>query len=217
MLVNKTKAAEIAGVSRRTFYNHIPEKGISVTMDADGSEKIDVSELERVYGYERVQTNLQALEEVEFQPSNDTETAHVQSRGASSQPGRAGGASVNLEIALLKERLSGLEQLKDQMEASARREREQMQEEVENLRDSLKLAQEQQKQLSVLLTDQRKKEDAQVEEGASNKTEEKMSEMSQTIEQLKRQNRKIYMQLQAQRQKEEAQKSKGLLGRLFGQ
>ena len=45
MLVTKTKAAELAGVSRRTFYNHIPEKRISVTKDKDGNEKIDVSRI----------------------------------------------------------------------------------------------------------------------------------------------------------------------------
>lgn len=211
MLVNKTKAAEIAGVSRRTFYNHIPEKGISVTMDHEGNEKIDVAELERVYGYERVQSNLQQLENKEFNPSNDSDAQ------PSSKSQSRGGGNVNLEIALLKERLSGIEQLKEQMEQSARREREQLQEEVENLRDSLKLAQEQQKQLSVLLTDQRKtaEEGTSVKEQEA-KTDQKMSEMSQTIEILKKQNRKIYMELQAQKKREEEQQSKGLFAKIFG-
>ncbi len=62
MLVNKTIAAKLAGVSRRTLYVHIKEKGISVVEDqSDGLEKIDVSELERIYGLEKISTNRKAL------------------------------------------------------------------------------------------------------------------------------------------------------------
>ena len=64
MLVNKTIAAKLAGVSRRTLYVHIQEKGITVIPDdSDGIEKIDVSELERVYGLEKVAHNRKAWEE----------------------------------------------------------------------------------------------------------------------------------------------------------
>jgi len=50
MQVTKPEAARMVGVKRSTFYKHIKDKSISVTND----NKIDVSELQRVYGYENV-------------------------------------------------------------------------------------------------------------------------------------------------------------------
>ena len=77
MLVNKSKAAELAGVSRRTFYNHITKKGISVTTDADGVEKIDISELQRVYGQEKVLKNLKKNEDAQGNTSKVEKTAQT--------------------------------------------------------------------------------------------------------------------------------------------
>ena len=50
MKVNISKAAEMVGVTRATFYRHIEKKGITVGEDADGNPQVDVSELIRVYG-----------------------------------------------------------------------------------------------------------------------------------------------------------------------
>ncbi len=50
MQVTKPQAAKMVGVKRSTFYKHIKDKSISITND----NKIDVSELQRVYGHENV-------------------------------------------------------------------------------------------------------------------------------------------------------------------
>lgn len=72
MLVNKTDAAKLAGISRKTLYTHIDEKGISITKDKDESEKIDISELERVYGFETIAANRKKLEEDSRETSEET-------------------------------------------------------------------------------------------------------------------------------------------------
>ena len=76
MLYNKTIAAKLAGVSRKTFYNHIHEKNISITKDDDGTDKIELSELERVYGLEKVAQNRKKIEDndVKETPSDTPQT-----------------------------------------------------------------------------------------------------------------------------------------------
>ena len=48
--LNITDAADAAGVSRGTIYNHIRKGRLSATVSEDGHKRIDVAELERVYG-----------------------------------------------------------------------------------------------------------------------------------------------------------------------
>ncbi len=45
-----SKAAKIAGITRKTLYKHIEKKPISVEKDDNGRPIIDASELIRVYG-----------------------------------------------------------------------------------------------------------------------------------------------------------------------
>ena len=80
MLVTKEKAAIIAGISRRTLYNHIPKKEISISVDEDGNEKIDVSELKRVYGAEKVMRNLKTLMDAEEGGVQDSAIAQSNSQ-----------------------------------------------------------------------------------------------------------------------------------------
>lgn len=109
MLVTKTKAAELAGVSRRTFYNHIPEKRISITKDKDGNEKIDVSELERIYGLEVVRGNLKKTESSQKEVSNDVQSAQTFTQ-----------KPVQYDLLIAQEKLRSaqqiIEQLKDERE-----------------------------------------------------------------------------------------------------
>ena len=54
-----SEAAKYVGVSRATMYSHIKKKGLSVEKDENGNQKIDMSELVRVY-----QDRLKTPEEV---------------------------------------------------------------------------------------------------------------------------------------------------------
>ena len=47
-LLNMTEAAEMVGMKRPTFYRKVKEKGVSTTIDG-GKQKVDVSELIRVF------------------------------------------------------------------------------------------------------------------------------------------------------------------------
>jgi hypothetical protein len=162
-------------------YNHIPQKKISVIVDNDGNEKIDIAELERVYGKETVQKNL--LKE------KDKKDAHVQDSHTE------GAKGVKFEILMLKEKLNHLEEQKKQQETYYNRERELLQEEVENLRDGLKKAQEHHNQLSLLLTDQREDKEDRVGE-----QERRLQALEKANEDLKKQNRRVLYELKAQQE-----------------
>ena len=139
MLVTKTKAAELAGVSRRTFYNHIPEKRISVTKDKDGNEKIDVSELERIYGLEVVRSNLQKEEGSQNEVSNDVQSAQTFTK-----------KPVQYDLLIAQEKLKSAQQLIDQLKD----EREHIIADKEKLQEQLDRALAIGEPIGKLLTDQ---------------------------------------------------------------
>lgn len=191
MIVTKTKAAELAGVSRRTFYNHIPQKHISMTTDLDGNEGVELSELERVYGHETIAKNRHKVEEGgDVQAREDVQPV-VQS-------------DVKYKLLLLEEKLKNTEEGKEQFETFARREREQLQDEVNNLRESLKKAQDHHSQLSLMITHQ--KDEVDSKETAQ---DVKMKELEKTVHDMKRMNGSVLRQL-----KEE--KNKSFWQKLFG-
>ncbi|MEL7251983.1 MAG: hypothetical protein AAFO03_26455 [Bacteroidota bacterium] len=139
MLVTKTKAAELAGVSRRTFYNHIPEKRISITKDEEGNEKIDVSELERVYGLEVVRGNMKKVEDAHKEVSNNVQSAH----SFTQKP-------VQLDLLIAQEKLSSAQQIIEQL----RNEREHLITDKEKLQKQLDRALAIGEPIGKLLTDQ---------------------------------------------------------------
>lgn len=135
MQVSISKAAEMAGVTRATFYRHIDKKGISVTKDDDGNPKVDVSELMRVYG-NKIKTLSESV-------SNDTgeNTVLKQEKTPIS--------SVELEV--LKEKIKHIEESKAVYEEERKREREQFEERIEQLQSTLNKAQDNQTKTTALL------------------------------------------------------------------
>lgn len=109
MKYNITQAARIVGITRKTFYNHIEKRGISVERDTDGKQLIDASELIRVYG------DKCCFDEPEKQPD----------AGQGTQRETAGNNSDALtRIAVLEERLSHTELQRDHFERLFEQERE---------------------------------------------------------------------------------------------
>lgn len=141
MLLNKTDAAKVAGVSRRSFYNHIPKKSISLTQDSDGEEKIDLSELKRVYGEERVALNLKKFmdEQGYVQEREPVQDKSVQKSANSNK------AEIELEV--LKERLNHFDDYKQERV----REREQLEERIGQLESTLQKALDNQNKTTLLL------------------------------------------------------------------
>jgi len=50
MIVTKTKAAQLVGITRQTIYKNIKSGKVNVTIKPDGSQGIDTSELIRAFG-----------------------------------------------------------------------------------------------------------------------------------------------------------------------
>ncbi len=125
-----TAAAKIVGIERSTLYRHIDEKGISVIKKEGGHPKIDVSELIRVYGD---QVNPDRLK------SNKKGSANTKTEGDDTENETKNDASLSASarIKLLEE--------------ERKREREQYQDQIENLKESLKLAQEGHNKATLLL------------------------------------------------------------------
>jgi len=158
MKVTISKAAEMAGITRATFYRHIETKGITVEKDSDGNPKVDVSELVRVYGDKLNVTEEGAKLNSENTPKtihpiqdNTPEIKHPIQR---STPNHTAA-----ELEVLKERLRNMETVKETLENERSREREQLNDQIEALRENLEKAQSHHKQLTALLTDQRSEEE----------------------------------------------------------
>lgn len=49
-LLNLSQAAQAAGITRRTLYNHVKQGKVTVSRDEKNNPVVDVSELIRVYG-----------------------------------------------------------------------------------------------------------------------------------------------------------------------
>lgn len=109
-----TAAHRVTGKSRTTIQKHLKEGKLSATIGPDGTKLIDASELIRVYGAE-----------CDFRREEGT---HGPTRPAASAPGGA-------ELDSLRDKLLTLE-------AERRRERDQLQGQIEHLQETLKLAQE---------------------------------------------------------------------------
>ena len=142
MQVSISKASEMVGVTRATFYRHVDKKGISVTKDEEGNPKVDVSELIRVYGSK--------IKTVSTSVSNDTrlsssEQHTVQDHNTPSSP------KFSAELELLKEKIKHLEENKTVYEEERKRERHQFEERVEQLQNTLDKAQENQNKTTALL------------------------------------------------------------------
>jgi len=142
MQVSISKASEMAGVTRATFYRHIDKKGISVTKDEEGNPKVDVSELIRVYGNK--------IKTVSDDVSNDT--GMITSEQHTTQGNKTPvSTNVSAEIELLKEKIKHLEENKALYNEERKRERVQFEERVEQLQKTLDKTQENQNKTTALL------------------------------------------------------------------
>ena len=142
MQVNITQAAALAGVSRRTMHNHLNDEkmGITTTIDTDGNKKIDVAELQRVYGYEKVQQNLKALQDEKNDENKGEQKSHDPIEN-----------SVKYEMLIAEERLASAQKIIENLE----REREQLLEDKEDMKNQLQQALSIGAPIGKLLTDQR--------------------------------------------------------------
>lgn len=153
MKVNKKQAAKMVGIGRTTFYKHIKSKPISL----DHKGRIDVSELIRVYGNENVKT----LEQVSNKKNeHDNTPKSVQ----------------------LNEEITRLESELDSIKKERQREREQLEEQIDNLRKTLDKAMSNNDNLTRLLTDQRNQE----EKGKLQKEQKQSDKLDALLEKIEK-------------------------------
>ena len=159
MQLSPTEALKIIPVSADTLYKDMKRGKLSFIRKGARKRLIDVAELERVYGPLQM-----APDALAARSDNDDIRSDIRS-----DIRRVGGESPVLagELALLKQQLHILEE-------ERKREREQMQEQIEHLQATLKSAQEQQTRLTALLTDQR-----------SDAERRAAAEQAQTLKELK--------------------------------
>ncbi|MCK6418044.1 MAG: hypothetical protein L6Q57_03785 [Alphaproteobacteria bacterium] len=175
MQVSISKAAEMAGVTRATFYRHIERKGIHIIKDAENNPKVDVAELIRVYG-DTVRQNLLV--------AND--------EGAGGFSAREG----------LRTRSEMLAQEIAKIQDERARERAQLLEQIEMLRAALAEAQAQNKSLTeIMIAQGQRDDDGGISRASLEEQRRKIDSFEQTLLTLKRMNARIYQEIMARRPK----------------
>lgn len=179
MNVCPAEASRLAGVSRKTLYQDMSKGHLSYDVTDKKKRLIQVAELERVYGHTKSntqKTNGNSKKWLETEPGNSNDPAEIQ---------------------VLKDKLDALQAERD-------REREQLTDQIEHLREMVKSEQEERRKFTALLTDQRKEK-----EGRAGEQDKKMQDLDTTIEELRKQNRRILHEIKTEQ-------SKGIWQRLFG-
>ena len=185
MKVSITKAAKLAGVSRTTLYNDMNSGKLTYIASGKNKKVIDVAELERVYGSLTVQDN--------DQPSTTVKTEQKPTTS------KAESDTALIELAVLRERLETLE-------TERKREREQFEERIEQLQETLNKTQDNQTKTTLLLEHYTK-------EGRGGEWEKAIK----TLEDRIGNQEKIARRQRAALEKElEEERSKGFFERLFG-
>ena len=177
MKVSPTEAADIAGVTRKTLYADMNKGHLSFEVTDKKKRLIQVAELERVYGKEMSQ----------HRGSEGNTRKWANTDNANNNPGPDNG--------VLLEKLENLER-------ERLREREQLTDQIDHLREMLKNEQDERKKMTGLLTDQR-----QDKESRGGEQDKKLLALEATVEELKKQNRRILS---------EVQRKRGFFSRLFG-
>ena len=196
--VTVREAALLTGKSRETINTATKDGTISYTLNENNHKVIDISELQRGYPIVR------SMEEIQ------------QSDGVKPGQNRTGSgqSDLEMELAVLKERLQNLAREKDHLGEERNRERRQLESEIENLRSSLERAQEQHNKAMLLLTDQRQSEEKRglVE----NERDRKLEALELKIKELRTQNKRIFRHSQEQKKRLEVLQKRSFWERLFG-
>jgi len=194
LIMNKTKfniteAAKIAGVTRKTFYQHINKKGISTSADDNGKTLIDASELIRIYG-----------DKCKF--DGDKEKI-----GGSFTKEAVGNTTTQVETKLLEQELKMTRQAKDS-------EISRLEDHIEALEKRIS---EQKSQFTMLLEDKRAGGNEENKwEKAINAIEKRVANQESRAQNEKERADKILKQNLFLKKQLEEEKNKSFLKKLFG-
>lgn len=195
MKVSITKAAELAGVSRTTLYNDMNSGKVTFVSSGKNKKVIDVSELERVYGSIKINSGQESSTNVK------TEQNFTQKKEE--------GASALIELAVLRDKV-------DTLETERKREREQFEDRIEQLQETLNKTQDNQSKTTLLLEHYTKEGKGNEWEQAMKTLEERISNNEETVKLEKEKAQKAEEEKKKLEEALEFEKSKSFIHRLFG-
>ncbi|MCS5597580.1 MAG: hypothetical protein NZ828_10015 [Alphaproteobacteria bacterium] len=191
-LLSMSKAAEMVGLTRPTFYRKVEELGISTT-DKDGKKKVEVSELIRVFGSE-VKMN---REEVSKKPADTVQTKSPVSNDTK---------DLEIRIARLEADLEAEKKLRHEAKES-----------IEYFKGQVALEKEEKNKITLLLEDHNKKQDdAQDLSKAMATLESRIANQETKAKEEQERAQKILRQNQALKRALEEEKNKSFWRKLFG-
>ena len=197
------QAAKITGKARQTIYRHIESKPISVTLDDDGNQYIDASELIRDYGDN---LNFEAATQSEGQSETVTKPQNVTPMLQAETPSN----DTQIELIELKAKV---ESLKAQLNAK--------EDENDYIKGLLEEEKAERKAANNLLEDHRGREskwDQQfkaIEQRLANQ-EKQAKEHAEKEEKLLNENKRVKKAYSQKKKALEAEQNKGFFKKLFG-
>lgn len=191
MEVSVTRAAELAGVSRTTLYKDMEAGHLSYKSGDKQKRTINIAELERVYG------NLNLEEQKEVSTSDKSEQKVSNDTGL-------------VELAVLRERTKNLED-------SSQKRIQDLESQIDHLRETLDKAQEGQNKALLLLEDKSSSNNKSDEwQKAIKALENRIANQEKTAEEEKERARKVLRQNIALKKALEEEKNKSIWQKLFG-
>ncbi|MCP4369450.1 MAG: DUF1682 domain-containing protein [Deltaproteobacteria bacterium] len=199
--VTVRKAALLTGKSRETINSATKDGTLSYTLNSRKHKVIDVAELSRVYELVKTIDEVSDVNAVsKSQPPSETDSQEWRARYLEMK-GRADAAESKVEL----------------MEKHHTQERGIFEDQVDNLKDSLRLAQEGHNKATFLLEDQRSKKSGAGEwEKAIKALEARLANQEKAEKKHEEREQKILRQNQALRKALKAEREKGVFKKLFG-
>ena len=195
--VNISQAAEMAGVTRATFYRHIDKKGISMEKDEDGNPLVDISELARVYGHRlKPLDNNTATKDTHDTALNTTQTS-------------------GMEVGRLEDKIKHLEELRENDKLANEKHIKQLESQLEYIQNSLTKAQDNQTKLTLML-EHKENEGAGDWQNALKNLELRIANQEKENKEEQERAQKILRQNQALKKALEEEKNKSFWQKLFG-
>jgi len=203
-LLNMTEAAEMVGMKRPTFYRKVKEKGDSTTIDG-GKQKVDVSELIRVFGSDLKLNNKQngtsERRNTESKPSKTVSTDGQQNNQAGNTHEK------EIEIVKLSAELDKEKELKRQAD-----------EQVEYLKSQLEDEKSERRKAHALLTDKSKEKDSGAGEWEKSlkALENRLANQEKVSKETAEKEQKIIRQNRALKRALDEERNKSFFKKLFG-
>ena len=199
--VTVKQAAFLTGKSRETINAATKSGKLSFTIGSKNTKEIDIAELERVYPLIKTVNDIMSPSEVvqaNPTPSDSDSTA---------------------ELAALNEKLAASERMRETIDSERARERRQLEDAIDNLREALAKTQEQHNKALLLITDQSQQTTERVGgwEKSARSLEKRIANQEERSKKFRDEALKARRQVEQYRRALEAERNKPFWQRLIGE